>query len=294
MEANKKPSKNKVELKSDVEESNGLDLPYVKDHRNKGQPKVLVGCPTFSGMSYCLDDFMQRIKSLSYPDYDIIMVDNTSDNTNYFTKLANLGVIVKHLKSAKSATEKLVESRNMIISYMLEHSYSHLLMMDQDVIPPKDIIERLLTHKKDIVSGLYYNYFDTPNGIRKNPVAFQFITPEEFSRMQKINPWPEGITHKDVNRKLWDEEIDKGELLQVKVPSAGCMMISRKALEEGIRYSTLYGTPQYRGIDDDINFCKSAREKGYKLYLDPTVKCEHLVKGKYQKDGKGNYIHPLG
>ena len=34
-----------------------------------------------------------------------------------------------------------------------------MLMMDPDVIAPKNIIKELLKDNKDIISGLYYNYF---------------------------------------------------------------------------------------------------------------------------------------
>ena len=38
-------------------------------------PKVLVGCPTYSGFGYCLDRFLARVKSLSYKNYDVLIAD---------------------------------------------------------------------------------------------------------------------------------------------------------------------------------------------------------------------------
>ena len=45
------------------------------------QPKVLVGCPTYSGMEYCLDKYAKTVKSLTHPNYDILLVDNSKDNS---------------------------------------------------------------------------------------------------------------------------------------------------------------------------------------------------------------------
>ena len=50
-------------------------------------PKVLVACPTYSGMSYCLDRFIERIKDLSYANYDVLIIDN-SEGEEYFNKLS--------------------------------------------------------------------------------------------------------------------------------------------------------------------------------------------------------------
>jgi len=42
---------------------------------------------------------------------------------------------------------------------------------------------------------------------------------------------------------------------------------------------------------DDIFFCRKAREAGFKLYCDPSIKCEHLINGKFEKKGD-DFVHP--
>ena len=39
-------------------------------------PKVLVGCPTFSGKEYCLREYADRVKSLSYDNYDVFAFES--------------------------------------------------------------------------------------------------------------------------------------------------------------------------------------------------------------------------
>lgn len=58
----------------------------------ENMPKVLVASPTFDKMSYCEEEFFNAIKSLSYPNYDILIVDN-SDEDEYFNHLQKIPMI---------------------------------------------------------------------------------------------------------------------------------------------------------------------------------------------------------
>ena len=42
--------------------------------------RVLVGCPTYEGYKYCLKDYINGVKSLTYPDYDVLIADNSKGN----------------------------------------------------------------------------------------------------------------------------------------------------------------------------------------------------------------------
>lgn len=46
-------------------------------------------------------------------------------------------------------------SRNIIIEKALEHKCTHILFVDDDMIVPPDTLKKLLSHRKDIVTGLY-------------------------------------------------------------------------------------------------------------------------------------------
>lgn len=255
-----------------------------------GYPKVLVGCPTYERMGYCLSRFVSRMKSLSYPNYDLVMVDNSAGKEHY-KKIQSLGVKVIKDVHLEKPLDTLVHSRNLLIKYVLDNGYDYFLNIDQDVIPPANIIKELLQFDKDIISGIYFNYFECSGKIKYLPVAFAFITKEEFEKMKKSTPFPPSITHENLKRHLTQDEVEQGKLIEVKVPSAGCMLIKRKVLEDGIRFGIL-DTPS-RHTSDDIYFSKKAFEKGFKLYVWTKLKCEHLVKEKYEKDIQGNIIHPL-
>jgi len=40
-------------------------------------PKILLGCPTSDYKEYCLKEYVKSVKTLDYPCYDILLVDNS-------------------------------------------------------------------------------------------------------------------------------------------------------------------------------------------------------------------------
>jgi len=249
--------------------------------------KVLVAAPIFDGMSYCIDRFIDRIKSFDYDSYDILLVDNSESDLFSEEIRKRYGVDVVHLPMDVPNMEKIIRSRNNILDYAVDESYDYVLMMDCDVIPPVDIVGKLLSHKKDIVSGLYFGPFGPSGKQKTEPVAWKSARDEELKKVK--SKFPEFVkSGVNLRRHLTEEEIESGELQEVIIPSAGCMLMSGDVFKK-VRYGLLdvSGYP----TSDDIFFCKKAREVGFKLYCDPTIKCEHLIEGKFKKDGD-DFVHP--
>ena len=122
-------------------------------------PKVLVGCPTYDGMNYCLERYVNSVKKLNYPNYDILLVDNSASK-NYAKKIKKMGIKVVHVDRTSNPKEIVADSRNVLRQKALEGNYDFLLSLEQDVIPPKSIIQRRLKHNKKIVSGIYFKLFN--------------------------------------------------------------------------------------------------------------------------------------
>jgi len=250
--------------------------------------RILVAAPIFDGMEYCIGEFIDRIKSLDYDDYDVLLVDNST--TNLFSKgvKKKYNVDVIYLSLDVSNMKKIVRSRNKILTYAVNNSYDYVLMMDCDVIPPVDILGRLLAHEKDVVSGLYYGPFGAGEKQKTLAVAWKSASNEELEEIK--SKFPKFVkTYANLRRHLTEEEIESRDLQEVIIPSAGCMLIGRDVFKK-IKYGILDVSDKYR-TSDDIFFCKGAREAGFKLYCDPSVKCEHLIYGKFRKDG-GVLMHP--
>ena len=114
--------------------------------------KVLVGSPVSKHHAYSTPQYLEAIKNLSYPDYDILLVDNSETEEWHNQVRESSGVkIVRHGYDKPTVKERMVACRNYLRSYALENGYDYFFDLDQDVIPPKDVIERLISHKKDFV-----------------------------------------------------------------------------------------------------------------------------------------------
>ena len=49
-------------------------------------PRILIGCPTSYHKEYCLERYITGLKNIQYPNFDILLVDN-SDNDEYYKKI---------------------------------------------------------------------------------------------------------------------------------------------------------------------------------------------------------------
>ncbi|MFH1500586.1 MAG: glycosyltransferase family A protein [archaeon] len=251
--------------------------------------KILVASPTYKGMQYCIDEFIQRIKSLTYENYDILIIEN-SEGDSFFNQLKKIqGIkVLRDNSPGKRGIDRIVHSRNMVLDYAKEKDYGYILMMDCDVLPPKNIIQELLATKKDIVSGLYFNQFIMDMETKTLPVAWKQITPPEYEEMKRKYILPEIVkSHEDLRRHLTQEEVNSNELHEVKYASAGCLLISRKVFEK-IRYGLLKVEEE---TSDDIYFMDKARDAGFQPFCHTKLKCEHLIFGKFEKIN-GELHHP--
>ena len=244
-------------------------------------PKVLVGCPTSFHKEYCLNEYLEGLKNLTYPNFDILLVDN-SDNDDYFEKLKEKVPVIKINLQNEILRVKLANSRNILRKKVIEEKYDYFLSLEQDIVPPKDIIERLIGNNKDIISGVYYNYFDSyPPGIK--PLLWRTSTQEEFNEILNSNdPIYSQVKHLIKKNNITDigkirarfkcEELEEPRLLEIFMAGLGCVLISRKVLEK-IEFKGL----KERQAFDDVLFFEDARNSNFKLYADTSIKCKHYV-----------------
>lgn len=218
-------------------------------------PKVLVGCPTSFHKAYCLSDYATAVKSLTYKNHDLLLVDN-SPTEDYCKRIKALGLPVIKDAYQEHARDRIVQSRNILRQKMLDGGYDYFFSLEQDVIPPPDVVERLLVHKKDIVSGVYFTKYIIEGKERVKPLLWGFV---------------EGKPNKI---RFLDDEVEKPQFIRIKAAGLGCILISRKVLKE-----IPFGLEKETNTFDDIVFCKQAAEKKFELFADTSIKCRHLIAG---------------
>lgn len=123
---------------------------------------------------------------------------------------------------------------------------THLMCVEDDTFPPLDAIERLLAHNVDIVGGWY----------------------------PKRQPGPRvgvPIVIRDGTRQTFDDPEAFTGLVEVHTIPMGCTLI-RVDVFTRVPMPWFVTTGQ---LSQDSFFSQRAREAGYTLWCDPTLRCVH-------------------
>ena len=225
-------------------------------------PKVLVGCPISSYREDVIDQYIDSVKSLSYPNYEVLLLDNSPDN-KMFDKIKGR-IPVQKTKRIEKLGEMLARDRNLLRKKLLDEGFDYFLSLEQDVIPPKDVIEMLLENKKQVCSGLYFNMYATtgPNN-------------EPYTELRPVfSTWIDE-TQKELRvvRNIGFQSVFPGRLFQICSGGVGCVLIAKEALEK-----IFFRTEAEFKTFDDVFFYEDCYSKGIDIFLDTRVVCLHHYK----------------
>jgi len=146
-------------------------------------------------------------------------------------------------------------ARNVIVHDFLLTDCTHLMMVDDDIVPPYEALEHLLLHNKDIVAA-----------------ACPLIGPNSHGELiTTMNAY-------DLDKEGAYTIIESTGIRKVDAVGTGCMMIKRTVFET-LRvppFITEYNVDgiKYRG--EDLNFCHQAKLEGFDTYVDFNIKCKHM------------------
>lgn len=148
----------------------------------------------------------------------------------------------------------LPEARNNLHEVFVDNmkDVKYMLMLDSDILPPPDFLERLLEHKKPMVGGWY----------RKKGGDCSIVVYKET----KVNA--DGTTG-----VIEYDEPGTG-LEKVVAAGAGCWLMTREVAEA-------IGQRPYnmeRG-GEDIELCRKVTEAGFDIYIDWSLNCAHCGVG---------------
>lgn len=237
----------------------------MKSRRDK--LNVLLGCPVHERKRYVMDEYLKRVSELTYKGFDVLLVDNSSTR-EMFNDLKERGFNVIHLAFKNESGEKITSrerinvSYNVIRDHFLKHKeYSYLFCLEFDVIPPKDVIQRLLAHRKDVVSGVFHI------GLGKNRVPCVMV-----GKDQKVDPEVKKVLHYSDKIFFYDilKDLPKDKLIPVFACGLGCVLVSRKVMDMiSFRYS------EHRKVHNDMYFYFDLRANKITPYVDTSILCEH-------------------
>ena len=223
----------------------------------KDYPKVLVGCPTSFHKEHCLQQYAEAVASLTYPNYDILLIDNSPDD-KYLEKIRQFEIPAIKGPYFDSARDRIVASRNILREYAIKNNYDYLLSLEQDVIPPKDVIERMLIHNKQVISGIYFNRELVNQGLTLVPLAYSKSkeVPGQLPSMKPLN-----------KQELWSNK-----LLQTVSAGLGCLLIHKEVLKK-VKFRYDKDKPAF----DDRFFFIDLYNLKIPSFTDTSIKCKHFI-----------------
>lgn len=171
-------------------------------------------------------------------------------NKNYYVK-----VYFEQGKPIDVLRNKIVKRFNAenIIS---EVPFDYLMFIDDDIVPPDDILD-MVELDKDIISAVCF--------------SFQYDEPFALILNKSDNPFlPEGYIQSD--------KINKEKIMECDAVGTGCMLIKREVLEK-IENPFMFRYDEKGNLErgEDFSFCEKAKTSGYKIFVDTTKICSHYA-----------------
>jgi len=219
-------------------------------------PRVLVFTIIYEAKEYCLDEFLKHSKAINYPNIRHIFVDN-STTTDFYKKLKGMGLEAYHVERGANSREALARSQNFARKIALDENYDYLFSLESDIMCPPDIIQNLMKHSKDIISGVYYI------GDKSKGVRVPCITLPKFN--EELGAFGTRLLFKEE----FPQYLNKG-LKQVQAGGMGCTLIYKRVLK---RIPFTYD-PRFTG-HSDIYFFNEAFRKKIPVFVDTDIYCEH-------------------
>lgn len=196
-------------------------------------PKIMIAVPTFENIS---TDTFQSI-------YNIDKGDNE--------------VIFDHIKGYDVAA-----ARNKIVKKFLDGNCDYLMMIDHDMIIPKDALLNLLEDDLEVVSG----YYAHRSGEYDGKTCLCYLGHFNYDHQ---------YTAEDIKKLKEDGTI----VFQIKGGGMGCILIKRETLRK--LYFPYFKWVEYASgatLSEDLYFCEQCKAKDIPIYADTRVACGHIFK----------------
>lgn len=146
-------------------------------------------------------------------------------------------------------------ARERIAELAVEDGFDYLFFIDDDMIAPPDLFERLYKHQKDIVGALAFTRY----GPHK-PVIY--VLEEGYDPVAK----------KDYYTSKAYLNYPKDTLVECDAVGFGAVLINCNVFKKLARP---WFTPA-TGKGEDIQFCFDAKKAGFKVFMDTATKLGHL------------------
>jgi hypothetical protein len=152
-------------------------------------------------------------------------------------------------------SDQVDQVRNLIAHWIVNGNYDYLFAVDSDIAFVPDTLVKMLNHNVDIVSGIY---------IQRIPGMHTI----EIMRKNEHG----GVTH--VN---WNDIRGQG-LVEIHGCGFGCVLVKAEVFRAIPYPHFLYHSAldHKNTLSEDVHFCNQARDRGFKLWADTSIICDHI------------------
>lgn len=207
---------------------------------------------------------------------NILIATPTFENIypDTFKSIYDLDAIGNNLSFEYVRGYDCATARNRIAQIALDGNYDYVLMVDNDVVLPKDALANLLDDEKLVCLG-YYAHRDIDNIYRgrtcicklydeKGVKYFNYPLESEYTAEEFI--------------KLKQEKQYK---IQIHGGGMGCAFINTEVFRM-LNYPW-YDWVNYRGknrgmLSEDLYFCEECRKQKIKIFTDTRINCGHMLR----------------
>lgn len=158
-------------------------------------------------------------------------------------------------------------ARNKIAQLAIDLKADYVLMVDNDVVLPKDALLNLLEDKKDVLLG-YYPHRDEDNVYRGRTCICKLC---DENGQRYFNYTKESMYMAD--------ELTGSEVIQIHGGGMGCALIKTDVFLR-LDYPW-YDWVNYQDkgmLSEDLYFCEQCRKMGIPIYMDTRVSCGHILR----------------
>lgn len=144
----------------------------------------------------------------------------------------------------------IVNQREDLVEMARDAKATHILWLDSDMTFPANVAQKLLKHQLPIVAANY---------VTRQP-------PHKTVAYRKMDDYGSYLMN----------DYDQEPLIEVEAVGMGCMLTEISIFDNLTQpwFKIEWNEETYDHIGEDFNFCKRARELGYKIMIDNEVSME--------------------
>lgn len=146
-------------------------------------------------------------------------------------------------------------ARERLTEQAMNDGADYILFVDDDMICPLDMFERLYKRQEDIVGALAFTRY-APH----KPVIFNLT--EGYDKVAQKNYYTSTIYY----------NYPKDSLVECDAVGFGAVLINCKVFEKIPKPWFVMNN----GVGEDVQFCFDAKKAGFKVFMDTAVKLGHL------------------